>query len=164
MSSIDWGELAERRIAEAQEQGEFDDLPGQGEPLDLTENPFADPEWRVAYKILQDSGFTLDWIELDKEIRAELKACRERLLRSKHWYERSMAQLGYQESCWVEGERIRVQYTWKQALETFADQVAQINKKIELLNLKVPLVSLQRPKIFADEEKRKLGIGDSKKG
>jgi hypothetical protein len=164
MSSIDWGELAERRIAEAQEQGEFDDLPGQGEPLDLTENPFADPEWRVAYKILQDSGFTLDWIELDKEIRAELKACRERLLRSKHWYEQSMAQLGYQESCWVEGERIRVQYTWKQALETFADQVAQINKKIELLNLKVPLVSLQRPKIFADEEKRKLGIGDSKKG
>jgi DnaJ family protein C protein 28 len=157
---VNWDEIVERQIAEAQERGEFDDLPGKGKPLDLTENPFADPDWRVAYKILQDHGFTLDWIELDKGIRAEFEACRGQLLQSKHWYEQSMAQLGYQESRWAEEERIRVQYTWEQALEIFADQVAQINKKIELLNLKVPLVSLQRLKISVDEEKRKLGIGD----
>jgi DnaJ family protein C protein 28 len=155
---MNWSELVERQIVEAQERGEFDDLPGKGKPLDLTENPFADPEWRVAYKLLRDKGFTLDWIELDQVIRAELKACREQLLQSRRWYERSMSQLGYQESRWAEEERIRVQYTWEQALETFADQVAQINKKIELLNLKVPLVSLQRLKVSVDEEKRKLGI------
>jgi DnaJ family protein C protein 28 len=90
---VNWSELVERQIVEAQERGEFDDLPGKGKPLDLTENPFADPDWRVAYKILQDNDFTLDWIELDKEIRAELKACRKQLLQSKRWYERSMAQL-----------------------------------------------------------------------
>jgi len=155
---MNWSEIVERQIVEAQERGEFDDLPGKGKPLDLTENPFAAPEWRVAYKILQDNGFTLDWIELDKEIRAEIKACREQLLRSKGWYERSMAQLGYEESRWAEEERIRVQYTWEQALESFADRVAQINKKIELLNLKVPLVSLQRLKISVDEEKLSLDI------
>ena len=155
---MNWSEIVERQIIEAQERGEFDDLPGKGRPLDLTENPFADPEWRVAYKILQDNGFTLDWIELDKEIRAELKACREQLLQSRRWYERSMAQLEHQESRRAEEERIRVQYTWEQALESFADQVAQINKKIELLNLKVPLVYLQRPKISVDEEKRRLDI------
>lgn len=160
MSSIDWGELVERQIAEAQERGEFDDLPGKGKPLNLTENPFADPDWRVAYKILQDNGFTLDWIELDKEIRAEFKVCQERLLQSKRWYEQCMDELGYQESCWAEGERIRVQYAWEQALETFTDQVAQINKKIELLNLKVPLFNLQRPKISVDEEKLRLDIKD----
>jgi DnaJ family protein C protein 28 len=150
----------ERQIIEAQERGEFDDLPGKGKPLDLTENPFADPEWRVAYKILQDNDFTLDWIELGKEIRAELEACREQLLQSKNWYERSMTQLGYQQNCWAEEERIRVQYIWEQSLETFADQVAQINKKIELLNLKVPLVNLQRPKISVDKEKLRFDIGD----
>jgi len=155
---MNWSEIVERQIVEAQERGEFDDLPGKGKPLDLTGNPFADPEWRVAYKILRDNGFTLDWIELDKEIRAESKACREQLLQSKRWYERTMAQLGYPESCWAEEERIRVQYTWEQALESFADQVAQINKKIELLNLKVPLVSLQRLKISVDEEKLSLDI------
>jgi DnaJ family protein C protein 28 len=157
---MNWSDIVERQIAEAQERGEFDDLPGKGKPLDLTENPFADPDWRVAYKILQDNGFTLDWIELDKEIRAEIKACRERLLQSKRWYEQSMAQLEHQESRRAEEERIRGQYTWEHALETFTDQVAQINEKIELLNLKVPLVNLQRLKISVDEEKRKLGIGD----
>jgi DnaJ family protein C protein 28 len=155
---VNWSEIIERQIIEAQERGEFDDLPGKGKPLDLTENPFADPDWRVAYKILQDHGFTLDWIELDQEIRAELKTCREQLLRSKRWYEQSMAQLEHQESRWAEAERVRAQHTWGNALETFADQVAQINRKIELLNLKVPLVNLQRPKFSASAEKLKLDI------
>ena len=157
---MNWGEIVERQIVEAQERGEFDDLSGKGKPMNLPENPFADPDWRVAYKLLQDNGFTLGWIELDKEIRAELTTCRERLLQSKRWYEQSMAQLGYQEDRWCEGERTRVQYVWEHALETFAAQVAQINEKIELFNLKVPLVNLQRPKISVDEEKRRLGIGD----
>ena len=157
---MNWSEIVERQILEAQERGEFDDLPGKGKPLDLTGNPFADPDWRVAYKILQDNNFTLDWIELDKEIRAEIKARREQLLQSKCWYERAMAQLGYPESRRAKEERIRIQYTWEQALESFADQVAQINKKIELLNLKVPLVNLQRPKILVDEEKLRLAIED----
>jgi DnaJ family protein C protein 28 len=157
---VNWSEIVERQIAEAQERGEFDDLPGKGRPLDLTENPFADPEWRVAYKILQDHGFTLDWIELDKGIRAELEACRGQLLQSKCWCERAMAQLGHQESCCAQEEKARAQSTWEQALETFAGQVAQINKKIELLNLKVPLVNLQRLKISVDEEELGLDIED----
>jgi DnaJ family protein C protein 28 len=155
---VNWSELVERQIVEAQRRGEFDNLSGKGKPLDLTENPFADSEWRVAYKILQDNGFTLDWIELDKEIRAELLTCREQLLQSKCWYERAMAQLKHQESRWAGEEKLRVQYTWEQALETFADRVAQINKKVDLLNLKVPLVNLQRPKISVDEEKLRLDI------
>ena len=157
---MNWSEIVERQIVGAQERGEFDDLPGKGKPLDLTENPFADPEWRMAYKILQDNDFALDWIELDKEIRAEIKACREQLLQSKHWYERSMTQLGYQQNCWTEEERIRAQSAWERALEAFADQVAQINKKIELLNLKVPLVNLHRLKISVNEEKLRLDIED----
>jgi DnaJ family protein C protein 28 len=157
---MNWSAIVERQIVEAQERGEFDDLPGKGKPLDLTENPFADPDWRVAYKILQDNGFTLDWIELDKEIRAELEACREQLLQNKRWYEQSTAQLEHQENCQAKEERTRVQYTWEHALETFADQVAQINKKIQLLNLKVPLANLQRPKISVDEEKLRLDVED----
>ena len=71
-----WDSLVERRIKEAQEQGLFDDLPGKGEPLDLSDNPFLDPSWRIAYNLLQDHGFAPGWIELDKEIRTELAACR----------------------------------------------------------------------------------------
>ena len=56
-----------------------------------------------------------------------------------------MVQLGYQESRWSDEEGARIKYTWQQALETFAGQVVRINEKIELLKLKVPFVTLQRP-------------------
>ncbi len=36
--------VAERKVREAMERGEFDDLPGQGKPLDLSDR---DPNWWV---------------------------------------------------------------------------------------------------------------------
>jgi len=49
-----------RQIREAQERGEFDDLPGKGQPLDLAGNPYA-PGSRVglqvdSFKILKESA------------------------------------------------------------------------------------------------------------
>ena len=42
---MDWYEsLAERRIREAQERGEFDNLPGAGKPLDLGD-PYDEDWW-----------------------------------------------------------------------------------------------------------------------
>jgi hypothetical protein len=35
-----WEPLIERMIRESMDRGEFDNLPGAGEPIDLTENPF----------------------------------------------------------------------------------------------------------------------------
>ena len=43
---MDWLEsLVERRIREATERGEFDDLPGAGRPLDLRDSD--DPDWWI---------------------------------------------------------------------------------------------------------------------
>jgi len=39
------GSLVDRRIREAQERGEFDNLPGAGKPLDLSDAD--DPEWWI---------------------------------------------------------------------------------------------------------------------
>ena len=41
-----WESLAERRIREAAERGEFDDLPGSGEPLPGLKGTY-DPHWWV---------------------------------------------------------------------------------------------------------------------
>ena len=40
-----WESAVERQIREAQERGDFDDLPGAGKPLDLTDS--GDPDWWV---------------------------------------------------------------------------------------------------------------------
>ena len=56
MSSIAWQIIAENRIREAFERGEFDDLPGAGKPLDLSDyfnTPAAD---RMAFSILKSAG------------------------------------------------------------------------------------------------------------
>ena len=88
-----WDSLVERKIKEAQERGLFDDLPGKGEPLNLSDNPFLDPSWRTAYNLLQGQGFAPEWIGLDKEIRIELEGLRQRLAGSKRWYDRAIAAL-----------------------------------------------------------------------
>jgi len=49
--------IAERKIAEAAAQGEFDNLPGAGKPLDLEEDPLVPEDQRMANRILRNAGF-----------------------------------------------------------------------------------------------------------
>lgn len=60
--------LAEQRILEAIERGEFDDLPGRGRPLDLEEDMTVPEELRVAYRLLKNAGFLPREVEMRREI------------------------------------------------------------------------------------------------
>ena len=71
-----WESLIDQKIREAMEQGEFDDLPGKGEPIDLSENPFEDPDMRTAHRMLRNAGFAPAWIEERKDIDAEFEIAR----------------------------------------------------------------------------------------
>ena len=61
--------IAEQKIREAAERGEFADLPGQGRPLDLTGDPLVPEDLRVAYRVLKNAGFLPPQLEAQKEIR-----------------------------------------------------------------------------------------------
>lgn len=50
------GIIAERRIAEAIERGEFDNLPGMGKPLNLEDDANIPEELRMARKILKNAN------------------------------------------------------------------------------------------------------------
>lgn len=65
--------LAEERIREAMERGEFDSLPLAGRPLPLESNAFVPEDLRLAYKLLKDGGFLPPEVEMKKEI-VSLKA------------------------------------------------------------------------------------------
>lgn len=47
---------AERHILDAQCQGEFDDLPGSGEPLILDDDLHVPTELRAGYRLLKNAG------------------------------------------------------------------------------------------------------------
>ena len=60
--------LAEERIREAQDRGDFDNLPGQGRPLQLEDDSHVPEELRMAYKLLRNGGYLPPEIEERKEI------------------------------------------------------------------------------------------------
>lgn len=60
--------LADQRIRDAIRRGEFDNLPGAGKPLDLSEDPFVTAEQRMVNKILKNAGLTPPEIGLRKRI------------------------------------------------------------------------------------------------
>jgi hypothetical protein len=60
--------FVERQLEEAARKGAFDNLPGAGTPIDLTENPFVPPDWRLAFKILKDHHLVPEFVERRKQI------------------------------------------------------------------------------------------------
>lgn len=63
-----WNKIAEQRIQEAQANGEFDDLPGKGKPLQLDDDAMVPEDLRIAYKILKNAGCTPPELALKQEI------------------------------------------------------------------------------------------------
>lgn len=59
---------AERRIQEAQKEGAFDHLPGEGRPLNLEDDSAVPAELRMAYKVLKNAGYLPPELEDRKEI------------------------------------------------------------------------------------------------
>lgn len=137
-----WESLIDKKIREAMERGEFDNLSGKGEPIDLSENPFEDPDWRTAHRMLRNAGFAPAWIEDRKDIDAELAVARSNLARV--WLVRQNA-LGtiHKSSATVR---------WQQAVEAFREKIRELNRRINDWNLKAPAVAFQRQRIDVEAE------------
>ena len=66
--AMPFSRIAESRIREAMEQGQFDNLPGAGQPLSL-EDYFSTPEdLRMAYSILRNANCAPAEVELLNEV------------------------------------------------------------------------------------------------
>jgi DnaJ family protein C protein 28 len=146
-----WESWIDQQIREAQERGAFNGLAGQGKPLDLALNPYAQ-EQELAFKVLRDAGYAPEWIELDKTIRARSDRARALLARRWEWRCERLEELGQRPDTWARAERERVEGGWHRAMAAFGQEVDAINKEIVDLNLKVPSLRFQRPKLDAATE------------
>jgi DnaJ family protein C protein 28 len=139
-SERDWRDLVEGRIQDAMAAGDFDNLPGEGKPLNLLRNPYLDPSLDLAYGLLKNNGFAPDWITRDKEIREELEAARARL-----------------RAAWVGSQANPTnENAWQAALAGFNETLTRLNRKIDDLNLIVPIPSCQRSRLKLADEVRHL--------
>lgn len=72
---MEWMQIvADRQIKEAMDNGEFDNLPGKGKPLDLDEDMSIPAHQRVAIRILKNSNALPEWIQAEKDIEREQAA------------------------------------------------------------------------------------------
>lgn len=60
--------MVEDRVARAQAEGQFDDLPGTGRPLDLDDDRLVPEELRMAFRILKNAGFVPPEVQALKDI------------------------------------------------------------------------------------------------
>ncbi|PWT81626.1 MAG: DUF1992 domain-containing protein [Acidobacteria bacterium] len=127
--------LVEKKIREAMEQGEFDNLPGKGEPIDLKENPFEDPEMRMVYRLLRNAGFAPAFIEERKSIESEIEQARLLISRANRLY-RDESKSG----------------EWERAKAEFRETVRELNDRIRLYNLKTPSAVFHRTHIDPESE------------
>ena len=61
--------IAEERIREAIQRGEFENLPGSGEPLKFDDELHIPDDLRLAYKVLKNADCLPPELELKKEIK-----------------------------------------------------------------------------------------------
>ena len=62
--------ISEQRIQEAMQRGDFDDLPGYGKPVALSDDSMVPEDLRLAYKMLRDAGYLPPEMSLQAEIRS----------------------------------------------------------------------------------------------
>lgn len=142
-NALPFESLVERRIRQAQEQGIFDNLSGQGRPLDLEDNPFEDPDWRVSYRILKNAGFAPRWIELGRELEADWQLCEEYVAAYERGARAAAAALAARRAA-VATELAAQRTRHEQFVAATMDRVRAYNEKVALYNLAVPIFGLQR--------------------
>lgn len=68
MSFETWRRLAEQRIREAVERGDFDNIEGMGKPMRLEDESHIPEDLRMAYKVLKNADCLPPELELRREI------------------------------------------------------------------------------------------------
>ncbi len=136
----------DEQIRQAMQRGDFDDLPGKGKPLNLSENPHEDPGWRMAYRILKENGYTLPWIETRRNIELDFEQTEKTLQQNWNWRQKATGRRGM----------MHAEKEWQQALQKFREAVDKLNKRIRNYNLEIPSNQFQRRLINPQAEINKI--------
>jgi hypothetical protein len=123
-----WESIAERKIREAIEAGQFENLPSKGKPIELDIDP--DPSLWMAHHLLRVNGFAPSWIEESKDIDAAVSRFRSDL---------------------------RSALRSSGAITEFRTRAAELNRRILTYNLKSPSPQVHKLSLDIETELQRLG-------
>ena len=90
-------DLVEARIRKAMAEGEFDNLPGKGKPIDLSKYYGVPEHLRIAYHMMKGSGYIPEEVRLKKEmeiLKEKIKQCKSE--EEKHTFMKELTEISQQ--------------------------------------------------------------------
>ena len=142
----------EKVIQDARDRGLFDNLEGEGRPINWADESLVGDEWITAFRLMREHGFAPEWIELQKVIRLELEKARKAVSTAWLWRKDRLDQADEPQRRYIESE-------WRRARAQFSETASELNTQISDYYLIVPLIHLQKPMIDVEQELAGLGIG-----
>jgi hypothetical protein len=135
----------EDQIQKAQQDGQFDNLRGQGKPL-------AHLDTDAFEQLVKEQGFRPHFVELDTEIRAKTEIARQAVRRTYEWVRQARGGGSV--------DRHYAQDEWRKALSIFDQRLSEINQLIRTFNLELPepLRQSQKFPLQRDEELQRMGL------
>jgi hypothetical protein len=123
-----WETGVDIAIRKAMEAGEFKNLPGEGQPLDLSIDPYTPAEMQLAHKIMKQNGIAPDWIAQSKALAAKLDSWHSRLNAAHKTYNKTNNLAA-----------------WQTAKAKLDEDATKLNKELVAFNLKLPPGVAHRP-------------------
>ncbi len=133
-----WQSHIDREIQKALQNGEMENLPGAGKPLNLHDDPNVPDDMRMAYRVMAQNGVAPDWIEQGKYLEAREKQIRTRLAQAARYYREAQADLKHIAPAKAEALRENTEQVWQSAQRSIKRMVDEYNDQILSFNLKAP--------------------------
>lgn len=145
-----WQDLISQRIEEAMRQGAFDNLRGKGRPLDPAPAPFVPPDMQMANALLKNNDLVPAWIGDRNTTLAAIEDLRARI-------ERRAAEFREAQTAATPEPGPRLAQHWSRQITTWRTEIAELNKRIDIQNLKQPVTFLEIVKLRLEDELRRAG-------
>ena len=147
---FDWDNLIEDLIEEGRQKGVFDNLPGQGKPLDLKRNTYA-PDTELANELLKKNDTTPIWIANRNRLLAHIALLREELAQS---WERHEREYHVAQDAGIQGS---LNISWDDDCLHWEAKILKLNKQIDDFNLTRPSDKLEIYKLILEKELARIG-------
>ncbi|CAF2589212.1 unnamed protein product [Rotaria sp. Silwood2] len=143
--------LVEDLIQESMSRGDFNNIKPSGKPLHERNPHYMDFTTYKINEILIDNGYIPEWIQIEKQIRESIEEARINLKRVFKKIASENSQSYDEQKTYLLNNT-----KWKQALEKFRVDIAEVNVNINKLNLIVPMLWKQQVHYNAEQEIAKI--------
>ncbi len=136
MAKRDWKSHVDRLLQEAEDEGQFNNLRGQGQPLKFEDESHIPADMRMANRLLKEHDLVPDWILLRQEIEGRQAKLVARIERGWKGYQAGLVAANLSSTPFVEQQNAEA--AWRDRKTRYQQAVDKLNRDIMRYNLKVP--------------------------